>query len=230
MLGMLEKLLFKNVEIAHRGPKLNLTTSKNLGGIGAILMFITPLLSFAGVFGSLLGIIGFILVLIALKGLADYYNENGIFNNALYGFVLGIVGSVVSVGVFVGTALTVIADLGISDWTNPNDWVTTFTAEAALDSLLTLLGAIVIALVILFIFIILMAWFYKKSLNLLSDKSGVGMFNTAGLILLIGAFLTIIIIGFLLLWIAIILLAVAFFSLKTTDKPVAETAPPVPPP
>ncbi len=193
-------------------------------------MFITPLLSFAGVFGSLLGIIGFILVLIALKGLADYYNENGIFNNALYGFVLGIVGSVVSVGVFVGTALTVIADLGISDWMNPNDWVTTFTAEAALDSLLTLLGAIVIALVILFIFIILMAWFYKKSLNLLSDKSGVGMFNTAGLILLIGAFLTIIIIGFLLLWIAIILLAVAFFSLKTTDKPVAETAPPVPPP
>ena len=209
---------------------MDLTTNKNLGGVGAILMFISPLLTFAAPYTGLLGLIGFILVLIALKGVGDYYNENGIFNNALYGFIVGIIGGVVSIAVFIGTALAIIADIGISDWMNPNEWTAAFTTEAVLDSLLTLLGAIVIAFVILFITIILTAWFYRKSLNLLSTKSGVGMFGTAGLILLIGAILTIVVIGLLLIWIALILLAVAFFSIKTTAGPSPEAAPPPPPP
>lgn len=209
---------------------MDLTASKNLGGVGAILMFISPLLTFGVPYAGLLGLIGFVLVLIALKGVGDYYNENGIFNNALYGFMVGIIGCVVSVGVFVGTALAIIADIGVSDWMNPNEWTAAFTAETALDSLLTLLGAIVIALVMLFITVILTAWFYRKSFNLLSTKSGVGMFGTAGLILLIGAFLTIVLVGLLLIWIALILLAVAFFSIKTTAGPPSEVAPPPPPP
>jgi len=209
---------------------MDLTTNKNLGGVGAILMFISPLLTFAAPYTGLLGLIGFILVLIALKGVGDYYNENGIFNNALYGFIVGIIGGVVSIAVFIGTALAIIADIGISDWMNPNEWTAAFTTEAVLDSLLTLLGAIVIAFVILFITIILTAWFYRKSLNLLSTKSGVGMFGTTGLILLIGAILTIVVIGLLLIWIALILLAVAFFSIKTTAGPSPEAAPPPPPP
>jgi len=209
---------------------MDLTTNKNLGGVGAILMFISPLLTFAAPYTGLLGLIGFILVLIALKGVGDYYNENGIFNNALYGFIVGIIGGVVSIAVFIGTALAIIADIGISDWMNPSEWTAAFTTEAVLDSLLTLLGAIVIAFVILFITIILTAWFYRKSLNLLSTKSGVGMFGTTGLILLIGAILTIVVIGLLLIWIALILLAVAFFSIKTTAGPSPEAAPPPPPP
>jgi uncharacterized membrane protein len=159
---------------------MDLTTSKNLGGIGALLMFISPLITFAAPYAGLLGLIGFILVLIALKGMGDFYNESGIFNNALYGFMVGIVGGVVTVGVFIATALAVIADIGISDWTNPNEWAAAFTSELALDSLMTLLGGVVIAFVILFVFIILTAWFYRKSLNLLSTKSGVGMFGTTG--------------------------------------------------
>ncbi len=190
-------------------------------------MFIGPLLGFAGVWASLLGIVGFILVLIALKGMADHYNESGIFNNALYGFLLAIVGAVVAVGVFIGTALSVLADIGISDWANVNEWTAALTTETALDALLTLLGGVVIALVILFVFVILAMWFNRKSLNLLSAKSGVGMFGTTGLLMLIGAVLTIVLIGFLLIWIAYIILAVAFFSIKTT---VAEPPPSPPPP
>ena len=208
---------------------MDLTTNKNLGGVGAILMFISPLLTFVAPYAGLLGLIGFILVLISLKGLGDHYNEGGIFNNALYGFIAGIVGCVVSAGVFLATALTVIADLGISDWTNPNEWTAAFTGEAAFDTILKLAGAVIIALVILFVFVILTAWFYRKSLNLLSAKSGVGMFGTTGLILLIGAVLTIIAIGFLLIWIAVILLAVAFFSIRTTGGPTPEAPPPPPP-
>jgi uncharacterized membrane protein len=52
-------------------------------------------------------------------------------------------------------------------------------------------------------------------LTTLSEKTGVGLFGTIGLILLIGVVLTIIGIGFLLLWVVLILLTVAFFSIRT---------------
>ena len=196
---------------------MNLETSKNLGGVGAILMFISPLLTYVAAYAGLLGLIGFILVLIAFKGLGDYYNEGGIFNNALYGFMIGVVGSVVAVGAFVASVLTILAEVGVSDWMNASEWTAAFTAETAFDTILRLVGAVVIALLILFVAVVLTAWFYRKSLNLLSAKSGVGMFGTAGLILLIGAFLTIVIVGFLLIWIALILAAVAFFSIRRTS-------------
>ncbi len=200
--------------------------SKNLGGVGAILLFIGPLLSFAHFLAGIIPLIGFILMLIALKGFADHYNDAGIFNNALYGFITTIVGIVSALGAFVITALTVVADLGIDDWTSATEWTDLITAEAAVDSLLTLLGGIVAALIILFVFAILTALLYRKSLGTLASKSGVGLFGTAGLLLLIGAVLTIIVIGFLLIWISFLLIAIAFFSMKTT---VAEPAPPSPP-
>ena len=201
---------------------MDLETSKNLGGVGAILMFISPLLTYVAPYAGLLGLVGFILVLIALKGLGDYYNEGGIFNNALYGFMIGVVGGVVAVGAFVASVLTVLADIGISDWMNAGEWTAALTLpETAFDTILKLAGAVVIALLILFVAVVLTAWFYRKSLNSLSAKSGVGMFGTAGLILLIGAFLTIVFVGIVLIWIAVLLTAVAFFSIrrKATEAP-----------
>ncbi len=200
-------------------------TSKNLGGVGALLLFIGPLLSFVHFLGGLLGLIGFILVLIALKSFADHYNDAGIFNNALYGFITTIVGIVIALGAFIATALNVVADLGITDWTDAAEWTEVMTAETAFDSILKLLGGIIIAFVILFAFAILTAFLYRRSLETLASKSGVGLFGTAGLLLLVGAVLTIIVIGFLLIWISFLLIAIAFFSMK----PTAVEPPPSPP-
>ena len=50
---------------------------------------------------------------------------------------------------------------------------------------------------------------------MVSEKTGVRLFGTTGLLILIGAVLTIIGIGFILLRIALILLTIAFFSIKT---------------
>lgn len=197
---------------------MDLQTGKNIGGIGALLMFIGPLLGIVHFAGGFLSLIGFILVLIALYGLAGYYNESGIFNNALYGFITTIVGVVAAVGVVVMTALTAIADLGITDWTNPAEW----TAAITIDTALTLLGAIVGGFIVLFIFAIITAWLYRRSLSMLSEKSNVGLFGTAGLLLLIGAVLTIIVIGAVLIWIALLLMTIAFFQIKPA---AAEPAP-----
>jgi uncharacterized membrane protein len=80
------------------------------------------------------------------------------------------------------------------------------------------------AVIVLFVFLIITAIFLRKSLNLLSAKSGVGLFGTTGLLLLIGAVLTIIAIGLILIWIAFILLAIAFFYIKAA--PAQATPPP----
>lgn len=192
-------------------------------------MFIGPLLSLLPyAFGGILGLIGFILLLIGLKGFADHYNEAGIFNNALYGFITAIVGIVVAVGAFVATALAAIADLGISDWTNTAEWTAAFTED--LGAILGLIGAAIIAVVVLFVFAILTAFLYRRSLGLLRSQSGIGLFGIAGLLLLIGAVLTIVVIGFLLIWIASLLVAIAFFQMKTTAaEPKPPPSPPPPP-
>jgi uncharacterized membrane protein len=183
-----------------------------------LLLVISPFSFVAGVFGSVLGLVGLILVLIAMKGVADHYNEGGIFNNSLYGVIVSIIGGVVFVAAVIMTALSFFQDIGIdfsSDWSDPAVFsAINWTEGLILDSIMTHIGVILISLVILWIFAIVAAILYRKSLTALSNKTGVGLFGTAGLLLLIGAVLTIIAIGFLIIWIALILLTVAFFQIS----------------
>lgn len=194
-------------------------TSKNLSGIGALLIvigFLGSVVPYAGV----LSLVGVILLLIGLKGLASFYKEDGIFNNALYAIIISIVGVVVAVGTIVISAVTTLASIGI-DLNNIEDWANIgtefgnyFADFGNLSDLTTLIGAVIIGLVLLFVFMIIAMIFFRKTLTQLSSKSGVGLFATAGLIMLIGAVLTIIAIGLLLIWIGFILLTVAFFQMK----------------
>ena len=55
-------------------------------------------------------------------------------------------------------------------------------------------------------------YFLRKSMNQLSTKSGVGLFGTAGILMLIGAVIPIV--GYLLIWIGFILATVAFFQMN----------------
>ncbi|PVX25762.1 MAG: hypothetical protein CW691_03510 [Candidatus Bathyarchaeum sp.] len=208
---------------------MEMQTTKTLGGIGALLMLISPLSGFAaGSFGGLLGLVGIILVLIAMKGLADQYNESGIFNNTLYGVILTIVGAVVFVATVVVGAVGLLSELNLDLETLSTDptALANMDWEAAIDfnSIGDHLLIIVAGLVVLFVFIVIAAIFYRKSLSSLAEKTEVGLFGTTGLIILIGAVLTIIGIGFLLLWISLLLLTIAFFSIKT------DAIPPPPPP
>ena len=60
---------------------------------------------------------------------------------------------------------------------------------------------------------------------MVSEKTGVGLFGTTGLLILIGGVLTIIVIGFILLWVALILLTISFFSIKTQTAQPPATSP-----
>jgi uncharacterized membrane protein len=209
---------------------MNFETSKNLGGVGAILMFISVLPYISSYTFGLLGLVGCILLLVGMKGLADYYREAGIFNNALYGTITGIVGGVAFVAIIFTAVLGFISNIVPSwneDWTslgqiNPAD----ITTNIDLSTIGPFLAAILVAFVVLFVFVLVVAILYRKSLNSLREKSGVGMFGTAGTVLLVGAVLTIVVgLGLILVWIAVLLVAIAFFQLRPQQP-----TPPAPPP
>jgi len=174
---------------------MSLESNKTLGGVGAILAAIPGV-----------SIIGIILILIALKGLSENYNQQDIFKNALYGVIFCIIAGVAAVVVMSGSFL-----LG------------GITAPAfGPGSALFFAGGIIIGVVVLFIFYLLGTIFFKKSFDILSVKSGEKMFSTAGLLLLVGAILTIILVGFAVMFVAWILAAVAFFSIKTPAQPPSQ--------
>ena len=201
---------------------MTLESDKTLGGVGALLVVIGFLGFFASGYVVILALIGMIITLIALKGMADHYNEAGIFNNALYGVITLIIGVVAFIATLVVAILMALSSINI-DWTNPatiQAYFTNFT------NIWNIIGAAIGALVVLFVFTIVSAIFFRKSLTSLSAKSREKIFETAGLLWLIGAVLTIILVGFVLIGIAWILIAVGFFSIKPTAPP----QPPSPPP
>lgn len=216
---------------------MNLQSSKNLGGIGAILLFVAVLLNLVQPFiGGIVGLIGVIMILVALHGLSDYYRERGIFTNALYGVLIVIIGMVVVTVVAFTVVLANVYDLisiAYPGWI-PGDWASlqgmtpdpnAFT-NFDFSTLIPLLAGLAIAAVILYVAIIVATYFIWRSTKQVSAKSTVGLFGTAGLLLFIGAFLTIIVIGVFLMWIAALLLAIAFFQLNP-EQP--EAVPPPPP-
>jgi uncharacterized membrane protein len=189
---------------------MSVESNKTLGGIGALLVGIGFLVPF-------LSLVGIILVFIALKGMADYYNDSGIFQNALYGLIFLIV------GVIVGALVILGAFFGIGVWT---EMAPDYTDIGALGAFI---GTLIIGVVILFVFYLLAAIFFKKSFDSLKTKTGENMFGTAGMLMLVGAILTIVVIGLILMLIAWILAAVAFFSVKTGAPPPGPAPPPPPP-
>ena len=194
-------------------------TSKILGGIGAILMFIgvIPVINTYGV----IELIGLILVMVALYNLASYYTERGIFNNALYGLIAGIVGGVVAVGAVIITVLSSLTDFLYEIFPTWNgDWaalsgLTPDATNLTLDAIVPFLTGLFVALIVLWVFGIISFFFVRRSLVSLSAKSSVGLFSTAGLLMFIGAVLIIAFgIGLLLIWIGLLILAIAFFQLR----------------
>ena len=148
---------------------------------------------------GVLGLIGIILFLISMHSLSQYYNEPGIFKNALYGFLVNVIGVVVLIVVMFAVVLTEIASAANSSVTNViGGFITVFLALILLALVIAILSAVL----------------YMRAFNKLGEKSGVRSFNTAGLLYLIGTVLTIVLVGSFLVWIAWIFALSGFNSLK----------------
>ncbi len=168
---------------------MDLDTARAFGGVGAILSAV-GMIPVIGI-NSLLTIIGAILLLVALKVLADHYGKDSIFTDALVATILGIIGPVILI-----VAMFVIG--------------MPFSVFGAPPTILTL-GA----LIVVYLIAVLSSWLFKRALYDLSNVSGEGLFRLAGLLLFIGAILLIALgIGVFIMFIAMIILAIAFFTFK----------------
>jgi uncharacterized membrane protein len=165
-----------------------LSQAKAIGGIGSILIFI-PFVS----------LVGWIMVVVAVKEVSDDLQDKTIFNNLLIAALTGIVGALAGGLVFVlgflasGLTLATSSAVGIA-------------------------GGLFLA----WIFLVVSAVFLRRAYNSMGTELGVGAFKTTATLYLFGAALTIVVVGLLLLLIAEIVQAVAFFSIP--ERPPSQGA------
>src|SRR6266852_4131741 len=89
--------------------------------------------------------------------------------------------------------------------------------DALLAGITAVIGAVVFGA--FWVFTIISAIFLKRSYEKIAQRLNVSAFATTGLLYLIGAALTIVLVGFLILLIALIFQVIAYFSIQ--DRPPA---------
>jgi len=135
-------------------------------------------------------IVGYILVLIATKYVSDELGDKTIFDNMLYAAITGIIGAVAIAFIFItGAILSTI----------------TFTFSA--------IAGVIVGLAIAWIALIISSIFIRRAYDTMAAKLNIGTFRTAGLIYFVGAILTIVFVGLLILFVGIILQIIAFFAI-----------------
>jgi len=187
--------------------------AKLLGGIGSILTLLggVPHLGAAA-------LVGYVLILIAVKYISDIVGDKKIFDNMLISVIAIIAGLVIAIIAIIGVAISAI-------FAAPRTH--TFMPGAILLS-------IIAPLIVVWAALTFGAYYLKKAYEQIAAYTGVDMFKTAGLLYLIGAATSIVIIGLLILLVASILQTVAFFTLPDTYQPrpraPGQPSPPPPPP
>ena len=184
----------------------DLGNAKIFGGVGALLTLIGTFIPYAG---PIISIVGLIFVFIAVKSISDLTKDHDIFSNYLYSFIMSIISIVaVFVIIFIGFGMvggfswiTSLQDINITDFS-------TFW-----DSFGGIIGYTLLALFVGWILAIIAAIFLRRSYNSIAKHTKVKLFRTTGTLYFWGAITTIIVIGFLILFIASIIEIIAYFSL-----------------
>jgi len=178
--------------------------SKTLAGEGSILL----ILSIVPYVGWVLGIIGAILFLKGVKELANYYQDNEIYQDSLTGvkfYIIALIAAAVAIAAVV---------IGIGTATGYK-FTSGFTPTVGFG---LGIAAFFVALIVAFIFYILAASHLRRTFNTLAQKSGEQSFATAASLLWWGSILTIMVVGLLLIFIAWIFAVISFFSMKSQQQ------------
>jgi uncharacterized membrane protein/ribosomal protein L40E len=178
---------------------VTLESNRMLGGVGALLIVVSSITSFLslaqfffpssylGLVGApvgLLGLVGLILFMIAMNGLANYYKDRAIFDNALYWIITSIVGGVVTAAIAVVVAFSVLSSvIGTLMPLTPG---TTPTLSSVLDALQPYIGYFIPVGVVALAVGVISVLFIMRAFNRLAHASGVRLFRTVGLLFLAG--------------------------------------------
>jgi uncharacterized membrane protein len=206
-----------------------LSQAKILGGIGSILVllsplilltiFIPPLMFFAdamlgtSIASGIAGLSGWILIMVAIKKISDAVNDREIFKNVLMAVIIP----------WVAIGIDLAVGLGIVMYAGPIKVDGNYLAEVgysgtdvALPPLPTFLDLPIITLMMLlgtWAALIASGWFLKRGYERIAVRTGTKTFRTVGRLYFYGALLVIVLVGAVLAFVAAILQIKAFFSL-----------------
>jgi uncharacterized membrane protein len=150
-------------------------------------------------------IVGYILTLVAVKYVSDELQDSSIFNNMLYAVITGIVGAVVGFLVLLGG----------------------FRSPAFTSGMSGIAGAIGF-LAVAWIALIISAIFIRRAFGTMAGRLDIRTFRTAGTLYLVGAALTIVLVGFIILFVAYIYQVISFFSIPETAQAPTPATPAAP--
>lgn len=200
----------------------SLAQAKSLGVVGSLLLVLSVVPSA----GPILGIVGFILVLIAVKNISEAVGNKAIYDNALISVILGIVG--LAVGLVVGVA-GFLSFFGAPRFFQgpfeppfehgfqPGDFMG--------PRFISFILAIMAGLLVIWVATIGSAVYLKRSFTSIASALNINQFSTAATLYLIGAVLVVVFVGFIVIFVAAIIQTLAFFSI-----PEQPPKPPSPPP
>jgi uncharacterized membrane protein len=208
-----------------------LSQAKILGGIGSILVllsplilltiFIPPLMFFAdamlgtSIASGIAGLAGWILILVAIKKISDAVNDREIFKNVLLAVIIPWVAIGIILAVGLGIVMYAVPTIAKVDG-NYLAEVGYSGTDVALPPLPTFLGLPIIILMMVFgvwAALIVSAWFLKRGYERIAVRTGTKTFRTVGRLYFYGALLVIVLVGAVLAFVAVILQIKAFFSL-----------------
>jgi uncharacterized membrane protein len=158
--------------------------------------------------GGIVALVGYILFMISMHRLAQYYNEKAIFKNVLNALIIQIISAVVIMVVFYAYIYSSVGSLTISTATTRG---TSFVWS--------ILIAYLVVAAISWVVSIYCGLLYKRAFYALAEKSNVDSFHTTGLLYLIGSALNILG-GTVIIWIAWIFAATSYHKL-TPISPAA---------
>jgi len=145
-----------------------------------------------------ISIVGYILILVAAKYVSDDLGDKTVFDNMVYAVITAIIGVAV-VAFLLFTSLIV----GV------------FTLGGG-----TIIGVIG-ALVVVWVFLVISSLFIRRAYDTMATRLNVDSFRTAGTLYFIGALLSIVLVGFIILFVAYIFQIIAFFSIREAPQPRA---------
>jgi len=198
-----------------------LRQAKAIGGVGSILV----LLSFVPFVGFLFGLAGLVMVLLAVKRISEAVKDREIFHNVLMAVILQIVGSAISVFVVIGSFFAFVgSQVMMAPFGSSFDG---FGGPGILGTgaVMAVLGSLIVGLIAMWVVLIIAARFLRKGYEGIATKTGTETFRSVGRWYYYGAWLAIVLVGFILILIAAILQIVAFFSLP--ESPPTHSVPQV---
>jgi uncharacterized membrane protein len=172
----------------------SLSTAKALGGVGGILAIFPAL-----------GVVGWILIIVAMKEISDSTQDRTILENAVIGGITAIISAVTIVFFLVSGAFTGFVDsaIGVASSFGPGG-----------------LAGAVATFVVFDVFAIISGIFLKRAYDKTAGHLKVGAFATTGLLYLIGALTAVVVVGFLIFFIAFVFQIVAYFSIQDHPAPL----------